>query len=80
MHIFGSNKIYTFDKIVYICNKNDLITVDCLKEERMISIEKYNNGELGDCIFEFDQLADDKFLLRWFDPNYIILTVKVLNL
>ena len=55
------------DDILEICNKNGLITVDCLKEENMISVEEYNNGELGDCIFEFKQVRNNAFKLSWID-------------
>jgi len=65
MKIFVKNKKYSFDDIVKICDKNDLITVDCLKEENMVSVEKYNNGELGDCIFEFHQINEGIFKLTW---------------
>jgi hypothetical protein len=67
MNIFAKNKVYCFQEIVNICDSNGLITVDCLKEENMISIEKFNNGELGDCIFEFRQIQNDLFRLIWVD-------------
>ena len=70
MDIFIKDKTYLLDEIISICNENALITVDCLKDEKMISIEKYNNGELGDCIFELKQSKDSLFRLIWVDKNY----------
>ncbi len=70
MNIFSKNKIYSFHSITEICDKNALITVDCLKDENMVSIEKYWDGELGgDCLFEFHQIKDDKFKLAWLETN-----------
>jgi len=67
MDIFFKNKKYFFDDIVKICDKNNLIIVDCLKDENMISVEEYNDGERGDCIFEFKRIGDDLFKLIWVD-------------
>ena len=47
MGIFVKNKKYSFDDIVEICDKNGLTTVDCLKDENMVSVEEYEDGELG---------------------------------
>jgi len=70
MNIFMKDKAYLLDEIISICNENALITVDCLKDEKMISIEKYNDGELGDCIFELKQLKNGLFKLSWVDNNF----------
>ena len=67
MKIFLRNKKYSFSDITEICDKNDLVTVDCLKDENMISVEEYNDGELGDCIFEFKRIKNDLFKLTWVD-------------
>lgn len=67
MDIFVKEKSYSFEEIISICDKNALVTVDCLKSENMISVEKYNNGELGDCIFELKQSKDHLFKLSWVD-------------
>ena len=72
MKIFSKNKIYSFDNIVEICDKNGLTTVDCLKDEKMASVEECCDGELGgDCLFEFHQIKEDKFKLTWVEtyPN-----------
>jgi hypothetical protein len=61
MKTFAKNKIYSFSEIIDICNQNGLITVDCLKDENMISVEK----EGADCLFEFHQVGDGNFKLTW---------------
>lgn len=61
MRIFSKKRRYSFSEIVDICNQNGLITVDCLKDENMISIEK----EGADCLFEFHKVDDDLFKLTW---------------
>ena len=69
-HIFTKNKIYSFDKISDICEKNSLTTIDCLKDEDMVSVEEWDEEEQclgGECLFEFDRVKEDKFLLRWSD-------------
>lgn len=72
----GLNKKYKLKQIINFCNKHNLITVDCLKEENLISVEEYNNGELGDCIFEFKRIKDNLFKLIWIDyfnlQNFLI--------
>ncbi len=62
MKIFTKDKNYEFQEIVGICNKNGLITVDCLKDENMISVEK----EGADALFEFHEIGEDLFKLTWF--------------
>jgi len=54
-------------EIIDICNKNNLITVDCLKDENIISVEEYNDGELGDCMFEFFRIKEGIFRLAFFE-------------
>lgn len=76
MEIFSKNKKYFFDDIVKICDKNDLITVDCLKDENMISVEEYNNGERGDCIFEFHQIKENIFKLTWQENDLNLIPQK----
>ena len=61
MEIFTKNKYYSLRKIIDICNNNNLITVDCLKDENMISVEE----EGADCLFEFLRIDDDLFRLSW---------------
>ena len=65
--IFNKNLFYSLQEIIEICGKNDLIIIDCLKDENIISIEEYNNGELGDCIFEFNRIKEDLFKLIYTD-------------
>ena len=60
-NIYCKNKIYSEEEINNIATINKMITVDCLKDENMISIEK--EGE--DCLFEFTRIKGDKFLLTW---------------
>ena len=64
-NIFCKNKIYSENEINKITISNNLATVDCLKYENMISIEKWNDGEGEDCLFEFDRIGEDSFLMRW---------------
>ncbi len=61
MKIFTKNKNYSLFEIIDICNQNRLITVDCLKDEDMISVEK----EGADCLFEFHKIGDEVFKLTW---------------
>ncbi|MBU4031108.1 hypothetical protein KJ756_03055 [Patescibacteria group bacterium] len=65
MSIFTKTKNYSLQDIINICNKNDLITVDCLKDENVISVEEWNDGEGGDCLFEFHKTGKDLFKLTW---------------
>lgn len=62
MKIFVKDKNYEFQEIIDICNKNGLITVDCLKDENMVSVEK----EGADAMFEFHKIGEDLFKLTWF--------------
>ena len=62
MKIFTKDKSYSLPEIIGICNKNGLITVDCLKDENMISVEK----EGADALFEFHKIGEDIFKLTWF--------------
>ena len=66
MNIFAKNKTYLFEELANICTENSLTTVDCLKDENMVSVEKFDNGELGgECLFEFDKVKNGRFILRW---------------
>lgn len=66
MNIFSKNRIYLFDDISDICAENSLVTVDCLKDENMVSVEKFIDGELGgECLFEFDRVKVGRFMLGW---------------
>ena len=62
MGIFTKNKNYSLPEIINVCDKNGLITVDCLKDENMISVEK----EGADALFEFQKIGDNLFKLTWF--------------
>ena len=62
MEIFTKDKSYSLLEIVKVCDKNRLITVDCLKDENMISVEK----EGADALFEFHKIGEDLFKLTWF--------------
>ena len=62
MKIFTKDKSYSLPEIINICDKNGLITVDCLKDENMISVEK----EGADAIFEFYKIGEDLFKLTLF--------------
>lgn len=64
-NIFCKNKIYSENDINEIANANNLATVDCLKDENMISVEKWNNGDGEDCLFEFNKTSDNKFKMKW---------------
>jgi hypothetical protein len=61
MTIFTKSKNYSLREIIDICDKNGLITVDCLKDENIISIEEKG----GDCLFEFLKIGEDLFKLTW---------------
>lgn len=63
--IFCKGKIYSENEINKIAAVNGLAVVDCLRDENMISVEKWNNGEGEDCLFEFDKIEKDGFLMRW---------------
>ena len=65
MSIFSKKRNYSLQNIIDICDKNGLITVDCLKDENMISVEE----EGADCIFEFHKIADDFFKLTWVETT-----------
>ena len=62
MSVFTKDKNYTLQEIIGVCEKNGLITVDCLKDENMISVEK----EGADALFEFYKIGEDLFKLTWF--------------
>ena len=72
MKIFTKNKIYSLSEIIDICDKNGLVTVDCQKDENMISVEKWNNGEGEDCLFEFLRVADDLFRATWLENDIML--------
>lgn len=63
MSIFTKDKNYTLQKIISICDNNGLTTVDCLKDENMISVEK----EGAEALFEFMKTGDDLFKLTWLE-------------
>ncbi|MFH0803840.1 MAG: hypothetical protein V1877_01850 [Candidatus Tagabacteria bacterium] len=62
-NIFCKNKIYYEDEINSIATANGMAIVDCLKDENMISLENWNNGEGEDCLFEFLRVGEDVFKL-----------------
>lgn len=68
MNIFIKNKNYSLREIINICDKNGLITVDCLKDENMISIEE----EGVDCLFEFHRISKDIFELTYADRFLLV--------
>ena len=59
--IFSKSRHYSLSQIIDICDQNGLITVDCLKDENMVSVEK----EGADCLFEFQKVGEDIFKLTW---------------
>lgn len=61
MEIFTKSKSYSLPQIIDVCDKNGLITVDCLKDENMVSVEK----EGADALFEFHKIGEDLFKLTW---------------
>lgn len=69
--LFNKNKFYSENEIIEIAAKNRMITVDCLKDENMISVEE----EGADCLFEFSRIGEDKFKLTW-SENDIKLMLK----
>lgn len=65
MEIFTKSKSYSLPQIIDVCDKNGLITVDCLKDENMVSVEK----EGADALFEFHKIGEDLFKLTWSKTN-----------
>ena len=65
MDIFTKTKNYSLPEIISICDKNGLITVDCLKDENMVSVEK----EGADALFEFYKIGEDLFKLTWLETD-----------
>lgn len=65
MFIFTKPKNYSLREIIDICDKNGLTTVDCLKDENMISVEK----EGADALFEFMKIGEDLFKLTWAETD-----------
>jgi len=69
--IFDKNKIYTFDELSYIAEKNRMAVINCIDDELMVSLEGYNGKYLsGENVFEFNMVSEDGFKLRWFDVNW----------
>ena len=58
-NIFSKDQFYSEKEIIDIASANGMITVDCLKDENMISVEE----EGADCLFEFLRIDDDIFKL-----------------
>jgi hypothetical protein len=69
--MFRINKNYSIEEINNICNKNNLATVDCLNDENIISIEKWNDGEGEDCLFEFYRVSENIFRLNYLDESLV---------
>jgi len=70
-NLFLETKIYSFGEIEEIATANKMAVIDCIKEENMISLEGFNGKDLGGTnLFEFDMIKNDKFKLRWFEPNW----------
>lgn len=78
MKIFTKSKSYSLLEIIDVCDKNGLITVDCLKDENMVSVEEYGDGELGgSCLFEFKRIKEDIFKLLWQETNTNLVLQKL---
>lgn len=59
-------------EIIDICDKHGLTTVDCLKDENMISVEEWDDKEKclgGECLFEFMRIKEDLFKLTWLETK-----------
>jgi hypothetical protein len=67
MSNFVKNNFYTIEEINSICHQFNLATVDCLKDENMITVEGFNeDGDLdGEFCGEFLRIEEDKFKLIW---------------
>ena len=59
--IFSKNRVYSEMEIIDIASANGMITVDCLKDDNLISIE----FEGADSLFELTRKRDDEFILTW---------------
>lgn len=59
--IFQKRKIYSEEEINRLSAKNNMITVDCLKDDNQITVEV----EGVDPVYEFTCLGNDKFVLTW---------------
>ena len=58
---FELNKVYTEEEIIKISAENNMVTVDCLKDDNQITVE----FEGGDALYEFTLLKNGKFKLTW---------------
>jgi 5'(3')-deoxyribonucleotidase len=68
LNCFAKNQIYSLSDIIEICNQNNLVTIDQLKDDNSIAIEEFIDGELGGvCLFEFERVGNDLFILTWVD-------------
>jgi hypothetical protein len=66
MKTFVKNNFYTIAEINSICGELFLTTVDCLKDENLITIEGFEDGELdGTCCGEFLRIEENKFKAIW---------------
>ena len=69
--IFDICKTYSFDELAEIACKNNMTTIDCLKDENIVSLEGFDGKNLsGTIVFEFKCIADDKFKMIWFEPDW----------
>lgn len=59
--IFRKKRIYSEEEIIEIAGENNMVTVDCLKDDNQITVEP----EGGDTVYEFSRLGEDKFILTW---------------
>ena len=66
--IFSKDKFYSEMEIIAISSANGMITVDCLKDENMISVEEKG----ADCLFEFLRIDEDVFKLSWQEKNNLM--------
>ena len=46
--LYKKNKIYSEEEISDIALSNGMITIDCLKDENMISVEEWDGKDLVD--------------------------------
>ena len=70
-NLFSKNKVYSFGEISEIARQNGMTTIDCLKDDNMISLEGFDGKHLsGTNVFEFRHLGNYLFKLKWFELDW----------
>ena len=70
---FSETKIYSLDEIAKIACNNGMTTIDCIKDENIVSLEGFDGKDMfGTNVFEFDMVDKNKLLfkMKWFEPKW----------